>query len=232
MEPFDPDPPKSVYNWSNFEYYLDQIDIESDNNETLIDFNQISNEIQYKRNYMILRNYVSDDIISKIKANWETYKNENKRNEARAFGYAKGNIKGHNMTYLNDVFDDNLYEYFKDILKSMLYSFKQYTLNQINSNYDRYGKLKYESYISQHWAPKYDWQSLINMSNSYESRVIEYISYAKNGYLGWHHDDHSNVSIVIMLSNHSDFNGNLLISSESYIYVHSCNNIGTHIYRW
>jgi len=134
--------------------------------------------------------------------------------ESRQFGeYGEGgdtaNYKtgsGHKVLYCDDCVLNIVYKYYKHIL----WGFLEHKRRQIvrDEKLDlRFTDSPYDYLSIEDEGHHYPLERYIYDFDRLESRVVEYIVYGHHGNLGWHVDDDSAITMVIMVSNHGNFDG-------------------------
>ena len=176
---------------SQFEWFLSDFEFQD-----IMEIQQ--QDIEITPHYILAKNVLSSEIMDKIMESHADC-DDKVHTEYREFGAAYRDVVGHQVTYMDDCIHEDVYQYVQSITLGMLKHIQQETISEFerlnisNNDLDRI-----KEYISDNWL--YDWQTLIGLSNDLESRVIEYILYRKEGNLGWHTDDDSNFTMVIMLN--------------------------------
>ena len=130
--------------------------------------------------------------------------------EYRQFGEKQKkykNNKGHNVLYCDDCILESVYIFYKHLLWTMLEYKRQEIINKngnelIYDNNNNNNNLRIQD-MGYHYAWDKHIYNYINM----EPRVIEYIIYDDMGYIGWHYDEDSIITMVIMISNHAMYDG-------------------------
>eukprot|EP01084_Bolivina_argentea_P140987 247775_1 len=190
-----------------FSWYFHKISFELDN---IMEFK--TDEIILNKHYILAKNVLPNNILYKIMKSYEKclkLKAEN-NTEHRQFGTfdydSKYGVTGHQVTFMDNCIHSDVYKFLKSVCVGMVKYFWEYTMNELKGlnilNDNKHGIMKY---ISSNWF--YDWQKLIGLVNSLESRVIEYILYSDKGNLGYHRDDESNFTLVTMLNDDNSFDG-------------------------
>ena len=109
------------------------------------------------------------------------------------------------VLYCDDCVLNSVYDYYKHVL----WAFLEHKRQQIV--YDADLSLKFtdsdDDLRLQEDGYHYPWDEHIYNFDKLESRVVEYIVYGHQGNIGWHHDDDSEISMVIMVSNHGIYEG-------------------------
>jgi len=110
------------------------------------------------------------------------------------------------VLYCDDCVMDSVYEYYKHVL----WAFMEETRRQIVYDADldlRYTDSPKNTLGLQADGYHFAWEEHIYNFDELESRVIEYIVYSHGGNLGWHFDDASEMTMVIMISNQAIYEG-------------------------
>jgi len=134
--------------------------------------------------------------------------------EHREFGGGAYDIVGHDVTFMDDCVDEDVYRFCKNVTVGLLrYLQKNITQSLSERNIASDDTPAIMEYVASHWL--YDWQQFLSLSEGLETerletRVIEHIHYKSDGNLGWHRDDDSNLTLVTMLNDPRQFEGGTL----------------------
>eukprot|EP01083_Nonionella_stella_P108786 316656_1 len=185
-----------------FGWFLPELKFDLNSKITLNDDNVILNP-----HYILAKNIFSPDMVEKAVMSQKKCLDE-EHTEHREFGSANHAadyyISGHQVTFMDDCVDDEVYSFVKNVSVAMLKYLQQYTMDKLKELNEM--ELKgIREYVTDNWL--YDWQKYISLENHLDARVIEHIAYGDGGNLGWHTDDGSNLTIVTMLNDANSFEG-------------------------
>ena len=185
-------------------YLLPFIEIPNPLNLTLS-----SNNIEIGEFYILAKRVSTADILDDIKlSRMRCFHFSENGDEERQFGeqdmkYKDG--KGHNVLFCDDCILHSVYKFYKHLLWVMLEYKRQQIVNQMGD------KLIYNANATRITLDKigyhYRWDQHIYNYNMLEPRVIEYIIYNEMGNINWHYDEDSEITMVIMISNHQMYDG-------------------------
>eukprot|EP01084_Bolivina_argentea_P087101 157367_1 len=154
-------------------------------------------------NFILAKNISTQDVLDDIKlTRMRCF--DSGHSEPRDFGasdYREG--KGHNVLYCDDCILRSVYEFYQNLLFAMLEAKRKQIVNQSNANLD--DDEWDDATVEEEYGFPWD-QHIINYK-TLESRVVEYIIYGHQGHIGWHPDEESKVTMVIMVSNQGNYQG-------------------------
>eukprot|EP01084_Bolivina_argentea_P073421 133230_1 len=143
------------------------------------------NQLVIGNYFMLLKNCSTPEILHDIQLTRTRCMNVG-NSQKRNFGdsdYDTGG-GGHEVLYLDDCISESVYYFYQEVLFGMIEEKRsQIVEDDDDSSWENYDKL--------------------------EARVVEYVVYSHNGSLGWHDDDDSNLTMVIMISEDEDYEGGM-----------------------
>ena len=168
-----------------------------------------SDKMEIGQFYILAKGVSTSEILDDIKlSRMRCFDSGNA--EKRQFGeldqdkkYKDGN--GHHVLFCDDCILDSVYKFYKHLLWAMLEYKRQQIVNEIGDLLTKYKESDITSLDEMGYY--YRWDQHIYNYNLLESRVIEYIVYDTMGNINWHYDEDSEITMVIMISNHRMYNG-------------------------
>lgn len=168
-----------------------------------------SEKLEIGKFYILAKGVSTAEILDDIKlSRMRCFDSGNAEN--RQFGeldqdkkYKDG--KGHHVLFCDDCILDNVYKFYKHLLWAMLEYKRKEIVNEIGETLTKYEGRNTISLDKMGYY--YRWDRHIYNYNLLESRVIEYIVYDAMGNINWHYDEDSEITMVIMISNHGMYEG-------------------------
>eukprot|EP01084_Bolivina_argentea_P002786 5168_1 len=187
----------SHHSTDNKKYLLPHIELPNPLNIT-------ANQIDIAEYFILAKRVSTPEILDDIKlSRMRCF--DSGHNERRQFGaqdYKQG--KGHTVLYCDDCILDSVYSFYKQLLWAML----EHKRRQIILENDlRFMYINESDRTIDEMGYHYAWDQHIYDYDKLEGRVVEYIIYGHYGNIGWHYDEDSQITMVVMISNHDMYNG-------------------------
>ena len=172
--------------------------------------------LEYGKHYMLARNCLSDELIEAIRSVGSFHAELEQFGEHREFGDAEESpYHGHTVVYLNHLLSQSNYTWFKKRLIEMFDNWQHSIVSNHSNDDESIIREKLTGFrdidMLKKYNLKHDWEYFRDRVLRYNARVIEFIDYSIQGSLGWHTDDESDLTMVVLLNRPNiDFEGGLL----------------------